>query len=449
MELFKINLPVDILEDFAWHLLGFYHKVISKEFNIKKRKNVPVLKRALERSLLTLDKWRAVPVYNTAVERCAYVFKHSPLISSIAGHHLLQLFKQYPCKIDQLLRQGELKVCCLAGGPGTDAVAVSKIVTAVYQAFWFQSKQQLTLHITVIDNDENWNITTQNVMQVLEQTPQFFDAEKMRLSFQFLKADLTQPLKDNALLEICQADVLTMFYMMSSFSQKTSGLAKYRMIQRIFDSMKIGALLLFIDEPLSSHYKAMNVSAHMFQNVNEVYGPHERELHILPWDAIKRNIELYSKDLGLSMCSYSCTCTVSAWCKESQPIPAASKPAQRRLSESDANQRKLDKQEKVTARMRLSSERQDVHQARMQKRNRTVSLNAEKLKALDCKVQKMFGDYMDCNVEESKHKVEDDFENGAYFLTKPKIKRIFLQPLIDTPSKQKRKKSKDSTYEEF
>ncbi|KFM79933.1 hypothetical protein X975_19928, partial [Stegodyphus mimosarum] len=449
MELFKINLPIDILEDFAWHLLGFYRKVISKEFNVRKKKNVPILKRALERSVLTVHKWGAVPVYNTAVERCAYVFKHSPLISSIAGHHLLQLLKQDPRKIDQPLRQGELKVCCLGGGPGTDAVAVSKIVTSVYQAFWFHSRQQLTLRITVIDNDENWSITTQNVMQTLEQTPEFFDAEKMRLSFQFLKADLTQPLKDNDLLEICQADVLTMFYVMSSFSQKSTELAKYRMIQRIFDSMKIGALLLFIDEPISSHYKAMNVSANMFRNLNQVYGPHEHELHILPWDAIKRNIELYSKDLGLSVCSYSCISTVSAWCKESQPIPAASKPAQRSLSESDANQKTLDKQEKIAMRRRLSAGRQDVQQAKMQKRDRTVSLNAAKLKAFDCKVQKLFEDFMDCSVKESEHSVEDDFEDGAYFLTKPKIKRIFLQPSIDKPSKQKRKKSKDSTYEEF
>ncbi|KFM79932.1 hypothetical protein X975_19927, partial [Stegodyphus mimosarum] len=471
MDFFEIKSDVDILENFESDLLEFYHQVIRKEFDLSDTRSVLTLKRTLQQVLRsTVDQ--SAPVYNTPAKRAAYVFRRSPIISSIAGHHLLQLFKHNPRKIDQAFLRGELKVCCLGGGPGTDAVAVSKIITVLHHFFWFHNRQQLKLKFTIIDSEENWKITAQNVMEVLEQNPVFFDAEKMSLSFQFLKADLTQPLKGDSLLEICQADILTMFYLSSSLGKNITKPTEHQLIQKIFDNMKTGALLFYIDVPLCQHYRAMSVSANMFQNVSEVYGPFEHKLHLLPLNAIKKHIELYSKDLGYKMCLYSSISTVSAWYKDSPPPPNLTSVMEkidcvrkmrtaisqdRNRSGRNISQKKIEKREKQAMQIKLSLERRLAKQAKFREMERSRSLNASKLKAFNSEVQRlilgrMYVNTDDSEAEEQKHfeRSPVDSEDAAFFLTKPKIKRIFCkQEFQEKYPKLKEKKSKKSMWEEL
>ncbi|XP_035229682.1 uncharacterized protein LOC118201650 [Stegodyphus dumicola] len=444
MDFFEIKSGVDILQSFESDLLEFYHQVLSKEFDLSNKCNVLTFKRALGQILHSVHNHSAL-VYNTPAKKAAYLFWRSPMISSIAGRHLLQLFKHNPRKIDQAFLRGELKVCCLGGGPGTDVVAVSKIVTVLHHFFWFHNRQQLKLKFTIIDSEENWKITAKNVVEVLEQNPEFFDAEKMSLSFQFLKADLTQPLKDDSLFEICQADILTMFYFSSSLGENITKPAQHQLIQKLFDNMKTGALLFYIDVALCRHYRAMSVSANMFQNLSEVYGPFEHKLHLLPLDAIKKHIHLYSKDLGYKMCLYSSISTVSAWYKESSPPPNLTsvmekidlvrkmrigKCQDKNRSGMNVSQKKIEKREKQAMQMRLSLERRLAKQAKIRERERNISLNSSKLKAFNSQVQRLISDRVDSDdseAEEQKHFEGSrvDGEDAAFFLTKPKAKRIF------------------------
>ncbi|XP_035229683.1 uncharacterized protein LOC118201651 [Stegodyphus dumicola] len=318
--------PSQLLKTFDKDLQEFYYAVINRELDVTSSGNGLKMKRALREIVTayikeTTKNGASKICFDSSAKRCAYVMKHSPCFTAAVARHLLNLLISNPHTLQKCVLQQRLNVCCIGGGPASDVVAVSKVVTSVYHCL-SRNRKKLNFTVTVIDLSEGWETTGKNVMKTLECNPRFFNSEEMSLNFKFLKADLTQPLNSNVKDVLMNADVLTMVYFLSAVNGSSARDKSPKMLEEIFKLMKNGAFLLYLDSAAFGHYEGISAVAKNLGNLNVIYGPHLKCLHTLSLSSVKKHLELYAKHVnafcGLTYCFLS-TC---AWVKVNQHQPS-------------------------------------------------------------------------------------------------------------------------------
>lgn len=103
---------------------------------------------------------REFPDYDNAAFRCAYLHKYAPLHTYIVLESMLKFLEQKEEVFRQLLNSGQLKLCCLGGGPGSEVLGVLTALSVYFDSF--------KVSVTVIDCMKEWESTFSSLVQELK-----------------------------------------------------------------------------------------------------------------------------------------------------------------------------------------------------------------------------------------------------------------------------------------
>lgn len=209
------------LENFDTDLQIFYHEVISEELDLSKSANVAGVKKALKDVVHaykkeTVDSNASKILFDSPEKRCAYVLKHCPCFTSAVAKHFLQLLRRNSGLLEQALCHRQINVCCLGGGPGTEAVAITKILDLLKNSVLLRNREKIHIRVIEVDISKEWKATAELVLQTVQRHPAFCDSGRIRITFELIKADLTEPLKEEVKIALHEADIITMVYFVSA-----------------------------------------------------------------------------------------------------------------------------------------------------------------------------------------------------------------------------------------
>lgn len=145
--------------------------------------------------------------FNIAAFRCAYLHKYAPLHTYIVLDVMTKVIKQETQLFNILLNSKQFKLCCLGGGPGSDAVGVLAALHTVFNSFKYS--------VTVIDCMEQWKYTFGLVLNCLH----ISGIGLQMLQWEYIGSDLlqiqnmTEPIVANA---INSASLITMVKFISA-----------------------------------------------------------------------------------------------------------------------------------------------------------------------------------------------------------------------------------------
>ena len=83
--------------------------------------------------------------------RCAYLHKYAPLHTYVVLDTMKEFIKEQTPLFEAMLKSKKFKLCCLGGGPGSDAVGVLAALHTVFTSF--------KSSVTIIDYIEEWKNT--------------------------------------------------------------------------------------------------------------------------------------------------------------------------------------------------------------------------------------------------------------------------------------------------
>ncbi|GFS71759.1 uncharacterized protein NPIL_267541 [Nephila pilipes] len=311
--------PSNLLRHFDCDLQNFYHDVIRKELKIRSKRSAQKIKVALKEVVDAYKMEYGIEHshsirFDSPAKRCAYVLKHSPCFTSAVAKHFLRMFRSNPQLLDKCLHIGQLNLCCLGGGPASDAVAITKIISALHHSIWKQTHRTLKFYVTIVDINEDWEITAKNVLDILKTSEEFFEIEGLELSFRFHRADLTQPMDAKVEEVLRNADIVTMVFFLSAVNRSKAIDKGFRMVQEIMERMKSEAFIFFLDSAKVVNYEQMSEAADLM-NFERIYGSHLEQLHTVSLNSLRTFLDIYKKDLGKLLCMTHCFVSVSAWTK--------------------------------------------------------------------------------------------------------------------------------------
>ncbi|GFW50606.1 transposable element Tc3 transposase [Trichonephila clavipes] len=229
-------IPANLLKHFDVDLQKLYHDVIQKELKFQSKKSVQKFKVALKE---VVDAYRMEYGvehsnsirFDSPAKRCAYVLKHSPCFTSAVAKHFFRMIRANQQILHKCLHSGQLNLCCLGGGPASDAVAISKIISGVYHSTWNKTHRTLKFQVTIVDINEDWEITAKNVLDILKTSEEFFEVEGLELSFRFCRADLTEPMDVEVQEALRNADIVTMVFFLSAVNRSKAIEKGFHMVQ--------------------------------------------------------------------------------------------------------------------------------------------------------------------------------------------------------------------------
>ncbi|GFY62161.1 uncharacterized protein TNIN_448911 [Trichonephila inaurata madagascariensis] len=312
-------IPANLLKNFDVDLQKLYHDVIQKELKFQSKKSVHKIKVALKE---VVDAYRMEYGvehsnsirFDSPAKRCAYVLKHSPCFTSAVAKHFFRMIRANQQILHKCLHSGQLNLCCLGGGPASDAVAISKIISGVYHSTWIKTHRTLKFQVTIVDINEDWEITAKNVLDILKTSEEFFEVEGLELSFRFCRADLTEPTDVKVQEALRSADIVTMVFFLSAVNRSKAIEKGFRMVQEIMERMKSGAFIFFLDSAKTINYEQMSEAANL-KHLEQIYGSHSEQFHTLSLSSVRTFLDLYKKDLGRLLCMTYCFVSVSVWTK--------------------------------------------------------------------------------------------------------------------------------------
>ncbi|XP_071043456.1 uncharacterized protein [Parasteatoda tepidariorum] len=306
------------LKNFDNKLQKFYYDVISKEVDLKIMWKAHSIRRALTEVVKAYKKRprrKSDIRFDTPYRRCAYLLKHSPCFTSAVAKYFHTLVSGRQDLIKNAFENGTLAICCLGGGPATDAVALVHIIRYLYEPYWRKYRKTLKISITVVDISEEWQETARNVLECLQTTPEFFGDGELTLTYDFLTADLTKEMSKDLKAAIKSADIVTMIYFLSAVTGTRGRETSENMVERIMLQMKKGACVFFLDSAVDKHYEILNKASEKRNVMQQIYGPLVEEFHTISIESVQHFIDLYSKHFFRLICMTHMFFCVSAWLK--------------------------------------------------------------------------------------------------------------------------------------
>lgn len=146
--------------------------------------------------------------YKQRAPRCAYLYAYSILNTTIVYFEFLKhLERNKEAFLKRFSQKSTLKICCLAGGPGTEAVAISK---AIRDVMCTSSTDLFTgVQVTVVDVIPEWKHEGEALVNALNRSTSLFGSKKVNFHYSFLKADLLSPFEEVLKEKIVEADIVT------------------------------------------------------------------------------------------------------------------------------------------------------------------------------------------------------------------------------------------------
>ncbi|XP_035210426.1 uncharacterized protein LOC118184808 [Stegodyphus dumicola] len=234
--------------------------------------------------------------YNDAAHRCAYLHKYAPLHTVMVYHMINRALIQNFSVFQNTLRNGCLKLCSLGGGPGSDVLGV---LAAMHENFGFNQ-----ISVTIVDCMVNWSITFSSIVQELRFgnygtlggnfSPQYFN-------WTYIGDNLLGKMSNKVNQAIAAAEIITMVKFVSAAACKDT----YQMIKNIFNTMKPGAIVLYIDNAGGGFHQLMGQVATECRFIT-VFGPLKHEHYV--------NENMNIKRFGYTSC-YATKISVHIWRK--------------------------------------------------------------------------------------------------------------------------------------
>lgn len=158
--------------------------------------------------------------YEKSAARCAYLYAYSILNTTIVYFELLKHLERNTEAFLNKFSQETLKICCLAGGPGTEAVAITKAV----RDFISKSSTDLftDVQVTVVDIISQWKTEGEALFNALNRSTLLFGSKKVNFQYNFLKADLFSPFEEVLKQKIVEADIVTVVKFGSAVEEMSS-----------------------------------------------------------------------------------------------------------------------------------------------------------------------------------------------------------------------------------
>lgn len=252
--------------------------------------------------------------FDDYLNRIIYLYWYSPCYTSAVASHFCRLVNGIPWILKDSLDRRLVNICCLGGGPGTEVVALSKVLASTQDRFEQISGKPLRLRVTIVDKTVEWKETACKVLQTLVNSAEIFDQKKMVVRLRFLKADMTEPLTENVRNAVEEADVITMVAFLSSLGKEFAKNIP-KLTQAITESMKSDAMLFYLDTGKSQQCRNLYKSIEAVRSIECVYGPIELEPFTLSLQSVSRNVELFGKTFHGYTCLTSAIINTCAWVK--------------------------------------------------------------------------------------------------------------------------------------
>ena len=212
--------------------------------------------------------------YSDLYTQFAYIYRYVTSHANI----VYQVIQTYP-EIQELLSQEKISVACLGGGPGSDLLGILKYV--------MKYKLTPTLRCTNFDKETCWGECWNDVDDKV--------GAGMRLSTSFLPLDVTDPETYMNQKKYLRSDLFTLIYFMSEVYSKREEAELYFSI--LFDGIKKGALVLYVDNSDSRFYEWFDSLANA--NNLEFIRKEETSFNITDFREEKTDLAEYYEKFGM------------------------------------------------------------------------------------------------------------------------------------------------------
>ena len=181
---------------------------------------------ALSSEYATLTHSKASEIdYSNPIKRFAYIYKYTVAHAD----YIMQLINREKT-IQDLLKQGNPKVACLGGGPGSDLLGILKYMINA-------DVGGTSLTCFIFDKERAWGESWSDVARVLEAPFNVYPS--------FMQLDVTDEATWKSYAKIAQADLFTLSYFMSEVWRLKEQAEPF--FTHCMSQMKKGSLMLFID----------------------------------------------------------------------------------------------------------------------------------------------------------------------------------------------------------
>ncbi|GBM98941.1 hypothetical protein AVEN_265687-1 [Araneus ventricosus] len=240
--------------------------------------------------------------YNDAGHRCAYLHKYAPFHTALVADMLVRALQQNPKVFrDLIYPSGQINICSLGGGPGSDIFGVLSVLNAAFGLFQVSA--------TVIDCMENWKDMFYELVSELRYGDYGALGEcvdEQYFEWKYLQHNLLGKMTSQVNQSIARANLVTMIKFVSASSCKDTP----AMIRKIFRTLKPGSLVLYIDNAGGGFHQVIRKEAQAC-NLITVFGPLKHHLYA--------NQNFNVKRFGYTPCLET-KVTVQIWRKSSQNI---------------------------------------------------------------------------------------------------------------------------------
>lgn len=222
----KITEPSELVNEFT----KFYCDFLPDLYDIKCPKFLEDVKSALKdmrRLKCDIDlrhenQFYCDIKYEKASVRCAYMYAYNVLNTAMVYHEFLKHLNEEEKSIPGKFGKKTLKICCLAGGPATESLAVSKAVVDFLNKSSKRSNSLIDVEVTVVDIVSEWETEGRALIDALNNSSNTFISGRVQFHYRFLKADLVAPFDEMLTKTISEANVVTVVKFASSVEEKSA-----------------------------------------------------------------------------------------------------------------------------------------------------------------------------------------------------------------------------------
>lgn len=148
--------------------------------------------------------------FDDKADRLAYIFAYCFIHSVVMFDRFSNMLKSNPSMAEKLASMTKFRVCLLGGGPGFEAVSISKILH-ILRRQRSDKCRPLSLNVTIIDVCKGWEKDAELIILSTQKEI----ARDINLDFEFIAADLTGDFSEDVTKALKKAHIITMFKFLS------------------------------------------------------------------------------------------------------------------------------------------------------------------------------------------------------------------------------------------
>ncbi|XP_023227068.1 uncharacterized protein LOC111627686 [Centruroides sculpturatus] len=239
------------MEEDIQMLVPVYESVLRKEQQNFNNEEISRAIRGIVKAYKKIHSNAPISIvdYNIGTYRFAYIYLYALCHTATVMKHLKILKEERFENFREMLKLGEssLNVCNLGGGPGCEVVGILSRIG--------ESEVPGRVKCAILDMCLGWKKSLVYVMNAFVKSDlgKYYQS---RLKCKFLEADLCNNLSSSAATTIEGADLVTMVKFISVVSYYYQDNSYY--LQRIFQLMKPGSYLFFLDNSTGGFFEMVS-----------------------------------------------------------------------------------------------------------------------------------------------------------------------------------------------